>query len=178
MVAIDAIDIASVLLRFIVGITMFAHGYRHIWGGGKLPVPPAGSSPSASALERCTPCWASVTELGAAVLLWLGLLTPLGAAGVLGTMSSPSSPPPKGTASSSRPGEGYEYVLNLLLRALALGALGGGRLSLDNAFDVNLYGWGGFFLTLGAGGGGALLLLATSWRRTGCQRSRADYSMP
>ena len=165
MVAIDAIDIASVLLRFIVGITMFAHGYRHIWGGGKLPGTAGWFESIGIRPGKVHALLASVTELGAAVLLWLGLLTPLGAAGVLGTMFvALIANHRKNGFFIFRPGEGYEYVLNLCFVALALGALGGGRLSLDNALDINLYGWCGFFLTLGAGGGGALLLLATCWR--------------
>jgi putative oxidoreductase len=160
-----SIDIASVILRAVVGVTMFAHGYRHIWGGGKLPGTARWFESIGIRPGKVHALLASVTELGAAVLLWLGLLTPLGAAGVLGTMSvALIANHLRNGFFIFRPGEGYEYVLNLCCVALALGALGGGRVSLDNAIGIDLNGWGGFFVTLGAGGGGALLLLATCWR--------------
>ena len=161
----DAIDIASVVLRVVLCITMFAHGYRHIWGGGKLPGTAGWFESIGIRPGKVHALLASVTELGAAVLLLLGLLTPLAAAGVLGTMTvALIANHLKNGFFIFRPGEGYEYVLNLCFAALALGALGGGRLSLDNAIDFDVNGWGGFFLTLGAGGGGALLVLLTSWR--------------
>ncbi len=101
-------------------------------------------------------------------MLALGLFTPLAAAGVVGTM---------GVALIAnhlrngffifRQGEGYEYVLTLIVAAVALGGLGGGEISLDHALDLadDLSGadWAG--LTFLVGGGGAALTLATSWRR-------------
>src|SRR6185436_10235069 len=110
MVAIDAIDIASVLLRFIVGITMFAHGYRHIWGGGKLPGTAGWFESIGIRPGKVHALLASVTELGAA--------------GVLGTMFvALIANHRKNGFFIFRPGEGYEYVLNLCFVALALGAL-------------------------------------------------------
>src|SRR3954464_5431455 len=165
MVAIDAIDIASVLLQFIVGITMFAHGYRRIWGGGKLPGTAGWFESIGIRPGKVHALLASVTELGAAVMLFAGLITPLAAAGVLGTMSvALIANHLKNGFFIFYKGEGYEYVLNLCCAALAVGALGGGRISLDNAIGLDLNGWGGLLLALGAGGGGALLLLLSSWR--------------
>jgi putative oxidoreductase len=65
-----------------------------------------------------------------------------------------------------RPGEGYEYVLFITLTASALGALGGGRVSVDNAVDIvdNIDGWAGLGLSLGLGTVAALGLLAIFWR--------------
>jgi putative oxidoreductase len=99
------------------------------------------------------------------VLLVLGLLTPLAAAGVVGTMIvALVANHLRNGFFIFRPGEGYEYVLNLVVAGLALGALGGGRVSLDNALGLDLDGWTGLLIALGAGGGGAALLLATCWR--------------
>src|SRR5436309_3516449 len=58
-----------------------------------------------------------------------------------------------------RPGEGYEYVLMVACVSIALGALGGGRVSLDNAIGFDVDGWGGLALTALAGGGGAAAVL-------------------
>jgi putative oxidoreductase len=58
-------------------------------------------------------------------------------------------------------------VLFLVLSGCAIGALGGGRFSLDHAFGLQLDGWlsGGKGLAVAAlGAVGALVLLAVCWR--------------
>jgi putative oxidoreductase len=162
---VTEIDIAAVLLRGIAAIVMFAHGYNHVFRGGKL----AGTARWFESIGirpgRVHAALASYTELGCAVLLTLGLLTPLAAAGVSGTMAvALIANHRKNGFFIFRPGEGYEYVLTLVCVGLAIGALGGGRVSLDNAFDIDWSGWGGFATTAGAGLGGAALLLITCWR--------------
>jgi putative oxidoreductase len=63
-----------------------------------------------------------------------------------------------------RPGEGYEYVLNLTLAGFAIAALGGGAVSLDRVLGLDVDGWFGLLVALVAGGGGAALLLLVFWR--------------
>ena len=65
-----------------------------------------------------------------------------------------------------RPGEGWEYVMILLLCGLTIGTIGPGGWSLDAALDLDddLVGWTGLLVSGAAGGGGALLLLAVFWR--------------
>src|SRR4029079_15921390 len=79
-------NVALLLLRLMVGFTMFAHGYNHIWGGGKI----AGTGrwfESLGMKPGPLHAWlASVTELGRGVMLFAGLATPLAAAGVIGVM--------------------------------------------------------------------------------------------
>lgn len=75
------------------------------------------------------------------------------------------APPGRGSAHRRngffviRPGEGYEYVLNLIPAARALAALGSRSVSLDNALDLDLDGWIGLAVATLTGGGGAALLL-------------------
>ena len=166
------VDLAGLLIRVALGITMLAHGYNHAFGGGKL----AGTARWFESIGirpgRVHALLATLTELGVAPLLFLGLLTPLAAAGVLGVMVvALIANHLKNGYFIFRPGEGYEYVLFLTFSALALGALGGGGWSLDRLLvdhDVAgcrwLYGWHGLLVTAVAGGGGAALLLATCWR--------------
>jgi putative oxidoreductase len=166
------VDIAGLLLRIALGITMLAHGYNHAFGGGKLPGTASWFESIGIRPGRVHALLATMTELGVAPLLFLGLLTPLAAAGVLGVMVvALIANHLKNGYFIFRPGEGYEYVLFLALSALALGALGGGGWSIDHLIvqhDVAgcrlLYGWKGFLVTAIAGGGGAGLLLATCWR--------------
>ena len=65
-----------------------------------------------------------------------------------------------------RPGEGYEYVLTLILVAIAIGALGAGGWSVDHAIGIgeDLVGWRGLAIAAGLGGGGGLALLAVFYR--------------
>src|SRR3954470_12565433 len=168
----ESVDIAAVLLRAALGITMLAHGYNHAWGGGKLPGTARWFESMGMKPGRLHALLATATELGAAVLLFLGLLTPLAAAAVVGVMVvALIANHLKNGYFIFRPGEGYEYVLFITLAALALGALGGGGWSVDRVLvdhDVAgshwLYGWHGLLVAAVGGGGGAALLLATCWR--------------
>ena len=159
-------NVALLLLRLMVGFTMFAHGYNHVWGGGKI----AGTGrwfESLGLKPGILHAWmASITELVCGPMLILGVATPLAAAGVVGVMvvAFLTNHRPNGFF-IFRPGEGYEYVLNLAVAGLALGGLGAGKFSVDNLFTSELLaGWKGLVITAVAGIGGALLLLAVYWR--------------
>ena len=166
------VDLAALLVRIALGITMLAHGYNHAFGGGKL----AGTARWFESIGirpgRVHALLATLTELGVAPLLFLGLVTPLAAAGVLGVMLvALIANHLKNGYFIFRPGEGYEYVLFITFTTLALGALGGGGWSVDKVLIDHgvggcrwLYGWHGLLVTAVAGGGGAALLLATCWR--------------
>ena len=159
------VDIALLLLRCVVGITMFLHGYNHIWGGGKIKGT-AGWFESLGLKPGILHAWlASLTELVCGVLLLVGFLTPLGAAGVVGVMMVAflTNHRPNGFF-IFRPGEGYEYVINLLIAGIALGGLGAGRWSIDHAASIELDPLVGLLVATVAGIGGALLLLAVFWR--------------
>ena len=168
------LDIGALLLRIGLGITMLAHGYNHAFGGGKLPGTARWFESIGIRPGPVHALLATVTELGVAPLLFLGLLTPLAAAGVLGVMVvALVANHLKNGYFIFRPGEGYEYVLFLIFAALALGALGAGDWSVDDRIfrhfgpdgvSAWLFGWHGFVVTALAGGGGAALLLATCWR--------------
>jgi putative oxidoreductase len=159
------INMAALLLRLILGITMIAHGYNHIWGGGKIDGT-AGWFASLGLRPGKLHAWlASLTELGAGAMLIVGFLNPLAAAGVVGVMTvALITNHFKNGFFIFRPGEGYEYVLNLTVAALALGALGPGAWSADKYLKVHLLGVKGLAITAIAGIGGALLLLAVFWR--------------
>jgi putative oxidoreductase len=168
------LDLGALLLRVALGITMLAHGYNHAFGGGKLPGTARWFESIGIRPGRVHALLATVTELGVAPLLFLGLLTPLAAAGVLGVMLvALVANHLKNGYFIFRPGEGYEYVLFITFAALALGAFGGGGWSIDDRIFRHfgphglatwLFGWHGFLVTAVAGGGGAALLLATCWR--------------
>jgi putative oxidoreductase len=165
----DAVDLALLVFRCGVGAVMLAHGINHIWGGGKINGT-AGWFGSMGMRPPLVHAWlASVTEIGAGVLLVLGLLTPLGGAGVVGVMFVAWAINHRGKGFFIfRPGEGWEYVMTLGLCGIVLGTVGPGGWSLDDALDLrdDLTGSTGLFLSAGAGVVGAVLLLAISWRPT------------
>lgn len=179
----DAVNLALLGLRLILGAVMLAHGINHIFGGGKI----AGTGrwfESLGMKPGPLHAWtASITEIAGGAMLVLGLATPLGCAAVVGVMLvALITNHLKNGFFIFRPGEGYEYVLTLTVVALCLAALGPGEWSLDgvlndldgiapgseplvmalNGFVIT--GWNGLAIAAIAGGGGAALLLAVFWR--------------
>ena len=154
------------VLRVSVGVTMIAHGYNHIYRGGKIKGT-AGWFASLGMQPGILHAWlASITELVCGVMLIFGFLQPFAAAGVIGVMAvALITNHLKNGFFIFRPGEGYEYVLTLCMVGLAIGALGAGKFSIDDAIDLDWVGWTGLAIAGIAGGGGALLLLAVFWRR-------------
>jgi putative oxidoreductase len=54
--------------------------------------------------------------------------------------------------------------MNLIAASVAIGCLGPGEWSLDNALDIHFNDWWGLIITLVVGLGGAAGLLAVFWR--------------
>jgi putative oxidoreductase len=162
---VEAVDVALVLLRMSLGITMIAHGWNHAFGGGGL----AGTARWFESIGvrpgRINALAATVTELGAGLLLVLGFLTPLAAAAVVGTLLvALVTNHARNGFFIFRPGEGYEYVLMIIVVATALGGLGAGRWSLDRLIGFDVNGWVGLGVAVvlgGAAGAGTLVLF---WR--------------
>lgn len=163
----DAIDLALLVFRCAIGAVMIAHGYRHIFGGGKIEGT-AGWFESLGMKPGIFHAWlASLAELAGGACLVLGFLTPLGGAAVIGTMTVAL------VTNHFRngffifyKGEGYEYVMTLVAAGLALAVVGPGQWSLDNALDIfqPLPAGDGLWIALLAGFGGAAGLLAGFWR--------------
>jgi putative oxidoreductase len=163
---VHAVDLALLVLRLNLAAVFLAHGFNHIYGGGKI----AGTARWFDSLGmhpgRVHAWMASLTEVGSGALLVLGLLTPLAGAGVVGVMLVAWITNHRGNGFFIfRPGEGWEYVMTLTALGLAIAAVGPGHWSLDDAFGLLHYDqWKGLAVCAGAGGGGSLLLLATAWR--------------
>jgi putative oxidoreductase len=162
----DPASAALLLFRVVVGVVFLAHGWNHVFGGGKI----AGTGRWFESLGM-RPGWlhawtASLTELGAGALLVLGLLTPLGGAAVIGVMVVAwVTNHRKNGFFIFRPGEGYEYVMTLTFCGLLLCGTGGGRFSVDHALGIlDPPGWTAALLCAAAGLGGAIGLLVVFWR--------------
>ncbi len=161
----QAADFALLLLRLILAVVFLAHGWNHIFGGGKI----AGTArwfESLGMRPGVVHAWtASVTELGAGALMALGLLTPLAGAAIAGVMTVAFiTNHVRNGFFIFRPGEGYEYVLTLTVVAIAIGGLGAGQWSVDSALGIFGGGWPQLILAAVLGIGGGVLQVAVSWR--------------
>lgn len=167
-------DVALLVLRTAVGVVFVAHGWNHVFGGGRL----AGTGRWFASLGmrpgHLHAVVASGVELGAGALLVLGLFTPVAAAGVVGTMVVAwVINHARNGFFVFRPGEGYEYVMVLVAAGLALAGTGPGRISLDRLVGIAEPGWTG--VLVGAGGAlGAGVLLALCWRPAGAGAAPAE----
>jgi putative oxidoreductase len=163
---LDGLNLGLLILRVAVGVIMLAHGINHIFRGGKIQGT-AGWFASLGMKPGILHAWlASLTEVGAGVLLIVGGFTPLAAAGVVGTMAVAliTNHITNGFF-IFRPGEGWEYVGSLIMSGLALGAMGPGEWSLDHALGFEwVSGFSAFSITAVVGLGGAALLLIVFWR--------------
>ncbi len=165
----QATDLALLVLRVVLGIVMLAHGYNHIWGGGRIEGTARWFESLGMKPGKLHAWTASLAELGAGAMLVLGLATPLAAAGMIGVMvvAWVTNHRDKGFWVFNRPTEGYEYVMTLTFAAFALALLGGGGWSIDGVVGdplTELAGWTGLWIALIAGFGGAAGLLVTFWR--------------
>lgn len=167
------INLGLLIVRVAVGLMIIAHGYNHIYGGGKIEGT-AGWFASMGLKPGILHAWlASITEIASGILLILGFLNPLAAAGVCAVMIVAWITAHKDNGFFIfKPGQGWEYVAVVSAVTLTMGALGPGEWSLDSAFGLTFYGLegpivlglGGLLITAILGIGGALGLLAVFWR--------------
>ena len=163
---IDGYWAGLLIVRIALGIVMLAHGYNHIWGGGKIEGT-ARWFESLGMKPGILHAWlASITELAAGTMLILGLLTPFAAEGVVGVMLvALITNHLKNGFFIFRPGEGYEYVLTLMLTGFALAGIGAGKWAIDWQINSSwLGGWKGLAIAAVFGAGGAAALLAVYWK--------------
>jgi putative oxidoreductase len=158
-------DLSLLVFRVVVGIVMLAHGYNHIWGGGRIPGTARWFESLGMRPGRLHAWTASLTELGAGALLVVGLLTPLAGGAVMGVLLvALVTNHWRNGFFIFRPGEGYEYVLTLVASGFLLCGTGAGRISLDHALDLDDFGWPTALGCAALGVGGAVGLLAVFWR--------------
>jgi putative oxidoreductase len=133
-------DIASLVLRAMIGVVFIAHGAQKLFGafnGGGLH-----ETANAMAEYGLRPgmffaVLGGIIEFGGGLLLLVGLLTPVAGVIIICNMIVAIA------VSSGRngfvvPGRlGYEYNLVLIAIAFALTIIGGGRLSLDHGLGVD-----------------------------------------
>ena len=159
------VNLALLVLRVVFGLFLAYHGYNKFFGGGRLPGTARWFGSIGFRAPRLQAVLAASTEVGAGVLLAAGLLTPLAAAAVIGVMVV-------AIVSSHwrvgffifKEGGGWEYCASILVAAFAIGAIGAGEWSLDEAFGIHFHGWVGTVIAAAAGIGGGLAQLGLFYR--------------
>lgn len=147
---IESIDWAMALLRVIAGAVILAHGVKHARGRVKT----ANWFGSIGFRQPELQWFASTaTEIGAGVLLIVGLGTPVAAAGLVAVMVVAfwTVHRPVGFWVTARPDEGWEYVLVLGTVGAAIAIGGPGEFSIDAMLRIedSLNGWVGAALVVG-----------------------------
>lgn len=133
-----SISAGLLILRLVAGLTLAAHGAQKLfgWFGG------TGISGTLQMQGRLglkpAPLWAGMVilgEFGGGLSVALGLLTPLGAAGMFAAMfmAIAKSHWKNGFWNGKR---GIEFPLQLLVIGLAVGIIGPGSYSLDALFGL------------------------------------------
>ena len=159
----DTIDIGLLIIRSWVGLAILAHGVNHarsLDGTANWFESIGFRSAKLQAINS------AIVEIGAGILIIVGLGTSLAAAGIFATMFVAFWTVHRANGFFIfRPGEGYEYVATLALVSLGLAIAGPGGASLDAALDIAdlLDGWIGA-LIVGGGLVGALGLLTVYWK--------------
>ena len=148
----DEMNLAMLILRVGIGLTFAAHGYGKIFQGGRIPGT-AGWFDSMGMKPGKLHAWmAALTEIGAGLLLALGFLTPLAAAGMVGVMVVAAWTVHRHNGFMIVR-EGWEYTFVLAVVAISVATLGPMEWSVDSALgiDDDLDGYIG--LAIGVGGG-------------------------
>jgi putative oxidoreductase len=162
LVTVEPVDLGLLVLRVVVGLTVALHGlnkFRSGLGNVGRWFESMGMHPG-----KTHATLAACTEMGAGILLALGLLTPFAAGGIIGVMTVAGiTAHMRNGFFIFRPGEGYEYVMVLAVAAFAIATIGPGTASLDNAIGLD-FDWWGAVISGVVGLGAAAVLLAVFWR--------------
>lgn len=163
------LDIAVLLMRLLLGLTMAAHGWNKFFGTGGIQARAAWFESIGMKPGLFTARAAASVEVAAGLALALGAFTPLAAAGFVAVMLVAIR------TVSGRNGffitaNGYEYNLVLAATPVLLAMIGPGRFSIDQLLFADtpiapvFSGWWAFAIAAGLGLIGGLGQLAVFYR--------------
>jgi putative oxidoreductase len=146
-------NIGLLVMRVVIGLVLGGHGVQKLFGWfGGHGLAKTGKAFGSVGYRPGTlfAFVAGATEAGGGLLLALGLLTPLAAAAIVGTMLNAALSAHVKNGFWLANG-GYEYTLALGAAAAGLGFTGAGAYSLDHAIGWTMGGtsWGLFSVGLG-----------------------------
>ncbi|MEN8115141.1 MAG: DoxX family protein [Actinomycetota bacterium] len=126
---------ALLILRVALGVVLLAHGVKHLRNREKTMTWTASMGFTSPTLQWF---FMSFAEIGVGVSLVFGVLTSVGAAGLVSLMTVAFWTVHRhaGFWITARPDEGWEYVFVLATGAVALALLGPGEWAVDHALGV------------------------------------------
>ncbi|MEU5540305.1 DoxX family protein [Streptomyces sp. NPDC020362] len=157
-----AADSGLLLIRLTFGLLMAAHGAQKlfgIFGGHGLTAAGKGFAALGYRPGKLFALVCGLTESLGGLGLALGLLTPLAAAALIGVMINAMATV-SGAHGLWETDGGVEYSVCITVVALALAAIGPGRLALDRFFRWGNGGWKEAAFALGLGGVTAAIVLS------------------
>ncbi|WP_171112029.1 MULTISPECIES: DoxX family protein [Streptomyces] len=160
--AVGAADVGLLLLRLAVGVILAGHGAQKLFGwfgGPGLDATGKGFAEQGYEPGVFFAGLAGASELLGGLGLAVGLLTPLAAAAAVGVMINAMSVAPEYSLWPAGP-PSFAYPMLISVAALAIAAVGPGRLSLDTFFPWRDGGWIPFLVALGLGVLAGVLVLA------------------
>ena len=163
----DTANAALLILRVALGVVLLAHGVKHVRNREKTMDWTASMGFSSPGIQWF---FMSFAEIGVGISLVAGLLTTIGAAGLIALMAVAFWTVHRhaGFWITARPDEGWEYVFVLAAGAAALALLGPGTWSIDNALGIADDLDGGVGAAIAAGGvAAAAAQLAVFFRPAG-----------
>jgi putative oxidoreductase len=146
------VDTGLLIIRLVVGLTLFAHGGQMLFGWDGPGLRATGDMFDRLGYRpgNVFAVLAGAAQLGGGLCLAIGLLTPLAGAAIVASMLS------AGLSVHLRNGfwitrDGFEYALVLGAVGLGCSFTGAGLVSVDRALGWNLGGnaWGVFALAIG-----------------------------
>jgi putative oxidoreductase len=149
------------LIRAVLGLVLFGHGAQKLfgwWGGHGLQGTGGFFHTLGHRPGRQMAALAGASEAAGGLLLFLGLLTPFGAAAIIGTMTVASISVHKDNGLWATDG-GYELPMFFGVVAAGLAFTGPGSFSIDNGLGVHLAGWGWGLMAVVLGLTGAAIQL-------------------
>jgi putative oxidoreductase len=158
-------DVALLILRLLLGLTLAAHGLQKFFGGGRIPGTAGWFESIGMKPGTFHAVVAASTEVAAGLGLAAGLLTPIPAAGFVAMMLVAAWTVHRSSGFFIVKG-GWEYNLVLAVSAVVVAMLGPGKLSLDGLiFGHNwLDGWWGLLVSVVLGLAGAIGQLLIFYR--------------
>lgn len=160
-----ALDLGILILRVGIGVTLASHGYNKFFGGGRIPGTANWFDGMGMRPGRVHAILAASTEMGAGILMALGLLTPLAGAAFISLMIVAAyTVHLKNGFFIVKSGWEYNWVLALI--GLTVATIGPGRYSVDHLLGIayRFNGVTGLAIAGVVGIGGAALQLGLFYR--------------
>ncbi|NDJ88152.1 MULTISPECIES: DoxX family protein [Mycolicibacter] len=161
-----ATDVALLILRLVLGLTMAAHGFNKFFGGGRIAGTARWFESIGMKYGRFQALTAATAEIAAGLGLAAGLFTPIAAAGFVALMAVAVWTVHRSNGFFVLT-NGWEYNLVLATGAVTVAMIGPGYLSLDHQIFCRCWqnGWPGLWISVGLGLAGAIGQLALFYRQ-------------